>query len=95
MRGFKPLKYDFAKIHMTGGLAFKSMPLTSKTIHWEEEQENITFVKMASSETWLVMATTGYTKHASLGRTSLLEDLRLEIQKLCDGEESSFFPCQI
>ena len=94
MRGFKPLKYNFAKIHMTGGLAFKSMPLTSKTIHWEEEQENITFVKMASSETWLVMATTGYTKHASLGRTSLLEDLRLEIQKLCDGEESSFSPAK-
>lgn len=90
MSGFKPLKFDFGKIHMTGGHAAKSLPMTSKTIT-VTEKENITFVKLAISETWLIMAATGQAKYtgSSFGRTSLLEDLRVEIQKLCDGEGSS------
>ena len=73
----------------------RSRPLSSKTIT-ASEQEDIRFVKIAVSETWLIMATTGQAKHtaSSFGRTSLLEDLRLEIQKLCDGEESSFSPAK-
>ena len=69
--------------------------MTSKTVTGPD-QKNITFVKMAVSETWLIMATTGQAKHtaSSFGRTSLLEDLRLEIQKLCDGEESSYSPAK-
>ena len=80
---------------MAGGHSAKSLPLTSKTVTGPE-QENITFVKMAVSETWLIMATTGQSKHtaSSFGRTSLLEGLRMEIQKLCDGEESSVSPAK-
>ena len=66
------------------------MPMSSKTVPGPTEQ-NITFVKLAINETWLIMATTGQGKYhsSSFGRTSLLECLREEVQKLCDGEESS------
>ena len=95
MSEFKPMKFDFGKIHMTGGHSAKSHPLTSKTITGPEQEES-TFVKMAVSETWLIMTTTGQAKctGSSFGRTSLLEDLRMELQKLCDGEESSVSPAK-
>ena len=51
MSGSRPLKFEFGKIHITGGHSAKAHPLTSKTVTGPE-QENITFVKMAVSETW-------------------------------------------
>ena len=51
--------------------------------------ENITVVKLAFTERWLQEATTGHSKHSgkAFGRMSLLEDLRVMIQQVCDGEE--------
>ena len=85
MTGFKPMKLDFGKIHMSGGHLSKSLPLTSKSVA-VPHGEPITFVKLAVSEMWLIAATTGQSKYSasSFGRTSLLDDVRLEIQKLCD-----------
>ena len=90
MTGFKQVKFNYGKIHVSGGHAGKSHPLVSQTVSGPHG-EHITFVKMAVTEPWLIMATTGQNKHraSSFGRTSLLDDLRLEIQKLCDGAESS------
>ena len=90
MSKFKPLRFNFEKIHIQGGHTVKSLPMVSRTVEGPDKQ-NITFVKMAVSEAWLIMATTGQSKHtaSSFGRTSLLEDLRVHIQNLCDGVESA------
>lgn len=90
MSKFKPLKFHFGKIHVQGGHTAKSLPLNSKTVE-VSDKENITFVKLSVAEPWLIMATTGASKHtaSSFGRTSLLEDLRINIQKMCNGAESS------
>ena len=44
---------------------------------------------MKTSELWVFAAITGQSKYAasSFGRASLLGELRLEIQKVCDGAE--------
>ena len=87
MSHFAPLKCDFGKIHISGGQTSKGLPAMSKQVA-SPSGESITFVKLASSEMWLLKSTTGCsTYHASaFGRTSLLDDLRLTVQKHCDGE---------
>ena len=49
-------------------------------------RQKSTFVKLATSELWLIQSTTGQAKYAgsSFGRTSLLDVLREEMQKHCD-----------
>ena len=56
----------------------------------ESRGTNITFVKIANTEPWLVAATTGSTKAvgSSFGRTTLLERLREQLSQFCDGETS-------
>ena len=87
MTGFKPVKFSFAQIHISGGHGAKPIPVTSKTV----SDPIGTFVNMSCSEAWLVFAATGSTKYlaGSFGRTSLLEDLRDKVQKHCDGDMSS------
>lgn len=91
MQGFKPVKFSFGQIHFSGGFVGKPIPVNSRTVSDESGHSNMTFVKMACSETWLLLATTGHKRHnaGSFGRTSLLEDLRDKVQKYCDGEVSS------
>ena len=86
---FKPLTFEFGKIHMSGGYSTKSYPMISKTIT-APNGDNITFVKLAVSEPWLIASTTGHSKYAgsSFGRTSLLDVLREEIQTHCDNPGS-------
>ncbi len=90
MKGFRPVKFAFSQIHISGGHGAKPIPVTSKSVP-ETSGSNTTFVKMASNEVWLVFATTGQTKYTagSFGRTSLLEELRDKVQQICDGEMSS------
>ena len=79
---------EFGKIHMKGGHVAKSLPMTSKTVEGPNRQ-NVTFIKLATSEAWLIAAVTGSSKSSSssFGRTSLLQELRDHILKMCDGEE--------
>ena len=86
MSQFRPLKFDFGKIHLSGGQSPKSFPVTSKQIT-SASGESITFVKVATTENWLLMVTTGGCRYASssFGRTSLLDTLRTEVSKHCDG----------
>ena len=73
---------------MKGGHAAKPSPMTSRTVEGPDRQ-NVTFIKLATSETWLIMAVTGSSRYAasSFGRTSLLDVLRDRISKLCDGSD--------
>ena len=86
MSQFRPLKFDFGKIHLSGGQTPRSFPVTSKHIT-SASGESITFVKVATTENWLLMVTTGVCRYAasSFGRTSLLDALRAEVSKHCDG----------
>ena len=79
---------EFGKIHMKGGHVAKALPMTSKTVEGPNRQ-NVTFIKLATSEAWLIAAVTGNSKYtsSSFGRTSLLQELRDHISKMCDGEE--------
>ena len=81
---FRPLKFDFGEIHMSGGQSQRAYPMTSKVVEGADG-ENITFVKLAIAETWLIASTTGQKKitGSSFGRTSLLDDLRENIKKHC------------
>ena len=94
---FRPLTFEYEKIHISGGHSTKSLPMISKTVKVpgtaakgtaakDKEDDKMTFVKLAVSELWLIASTTGQTKYAgsSFGRTSLLDVLREEIQKHCD-----------
>ena len=85
---FRPVQMEFGKIHMKGGHVAKSLPMTSKTVEGPNRQ-NVTFIKLATSEAWLIAAVTGSSKSSSssFGRTSLLQELRDQISKMCDGEE--------
>ena len=79
---------EFGKIHMKGGHVAKALPMTSKTVEGPNRQ-NVTFIKLATTEAWLIAAVTGNSKYSSssFGRTSLLQELRDHISKMCDGEE--------
>ena len=79
---------EFGKIHMKGGHVAKALPMTSKTVEGPNRR-NVTFVKLATTEAWLIAAVTGSSKYSSssFGRTSLLQELRDHISKMCDGEE--------
>ena len=85
---FRPVQLEFGKIHMKGGHSAKALPMTSRTVEGPDRQ-NVTFVKMATTELWLISAVTGSARYSasSFGRTSLLDDLRDRISKLCDGDE--------
>ena len=91
MTGFKPVRFSFGQIHVSGGLAGKPQPVNSKTVGDSAGEGNMTFVKMSSGEQWLTCATTGQRRYSggSFGRTSLLDELRDKVQKYCDGEGPS------
>ena len=47
-----------------------------------------TFAKLLATEAWLMIVTTGVQKpfHTAIGRTSLLNELRAHVCRLCDGD---------
>ena len=91
---FKPVEFEFGQVHVRGGHYGKFTPITTKTVRCQESSVEERFVKLALSDQWLIGATTGTTKYtaSSFGRTSLLQDLRAHVEKLCDGEEASESP---
>ena len=86
---FKPVRFEFGKIHVSGGYASKPMAMVTKTIDDTDGKKKI-FAKMRASENWLVMATCGHgnKNKSSFDRTSLIEDLRERICRLCDGVDA-------
>ena len=86
LAAFRPVKFEYGKIHMSGGYNTKPLAMKSKTVDNADGQSK-TFVKMSSTEAWLVCSTTGacHKNGSSFDRTSLLGDLRDRISRLCDG----------
>ena len=76
------MKYVFGHVHISGG--HTSKPLPAKTISFDDASRDIntTFVKLASTEPWLLAATTGSTK--SFGRTTMLARLQEQLRQFYD-----------
>ena len=93
LAAFRPVKFEYGKVHMPGGFTAKLSAMKSKTV---EDADCIakTFVKVSSSEAWLVLSTTGSSDEigSSIDRTSLLGDLRDRIGHLCDGDQPTVQP---
>lgn len=83
---FRPVQFELGKIHVAGGYLPKAMAMITKTVDHTDCKKKI-FVKMGSTENWLLASTCGSTRRhsTSFGRTSLLEILRERILQLCDG----------
>ena len=87
---FKPVKIEFGQVHIAGGYMAKAQPVVSKSIEGSDRRQHI-FVKMASSEYWLITATCGGKRDGSrvgFARTSLLCTLREHILRLSDGTDA-------
>ena len=87
---FKPVEFEFGQVHVRGGHTGKYTPTTTKTVRCKDSSVEERFLKLAFTDQWLINATTGSTKYtaSSFGRTSLLQDLRAHVERLCDGEEA-------
>jgi hypothetical protein len=59
LAAFRPVKLEYGKIHVSGGYVTRPMPVKSKTIDTADGQAK-TFVKLASTESWLITSTTGH-----------------------------------
>ena len=57
-RIFKPVKFEFGKVHIAGGFTSTPSSVTSKTIEGTDKKQHI-FVKMAATEHWLLTACCG------------------------------------
>jgi hypothetical protein len=83
---FEPVKFEFGKIHISGGYVSKPMSTITKTI---DDVDGIkkTFVKMSTVESWLIMCVCGQSSKnkSSFERTSLLEIIHDRIGRMCDG----------
>ena len=86
LAAFRPVKFEYGKIHMSGGYNTRPIAMKSKTVNTADGGSK-TFVKMATTEAWLIISTTGrcIKNGSSFDRTSLLGDLRDHISRLCDG----------
>ena len=94
LKKFKPVEFQFGQVHVRGGHCGKFTPIATKTVRCKDSSVEERFVKLVFTDQWLIGATTGTTKYtaSSFGRTSLLQDLRAHVERLCDGEEPSETP---
>ena len=86
-RIFKPVKFEFGQVHIAGGFTSTPAAVKSKTIEGSDKKQHI-FVKMATTEGWLMSATCGSRddgRAQAFGRTSLLEQIRNCIVRKADG----------
>ena len=84
---FRPAKFEFSKVHFSGGLLRRPMPITTKkvTVHNGEK----IFVKIRQNEAWLVGAVSGQKAHGALCRTTLISTLHSFVEQACNGELDS------
>ena len=78
-KAFEPAKMEFGKVHVSGGLLKKAMPLT--TIELIVRNGKKLFVNMMASETWLKLAVTGQRRQGKAYRTPLWTTLRRIVGK--------------
>lgn len=57
---FKPVRFEFGKMHISGGYTWKPMAMVTKTTD-DRNGKQQRFVKMAATEQWLIMSTCGST----------------------------------
>ena len=86
-KAFRPAKFEYSKVHFSGGLLKKPMPLTTKRV--TDSEGGKTFVKMTHSEPWLIGAVSGQKSHGMLCRTTLLKTLGGYVEQACNGELDS------
>ena len=86
MESYTDVRFTYGRVHVKGSFLKTPMSVTAKRIPVGRELK--WFVKMSTSEAWLVKATTGQNKHShsSFGRTSLLPTLREKVNQVCNGE---------
>ena len=89
-RIFKPVKFEFGKIHIAGGFTTTPSAVTSRTVEVSEGRQHI-FVKMAAKEQWLMTAVCGGgrndVRYKAFRRTTLLDVLRTHIVRKADGDD--------
>mgnify|MGYP005710608211 CR=1 FL=1 len=86
---FKPVRIEFGQVHVAGGFSSKAAPVKSRSVEGSDKKQHV-FVKMSSSEAWLLQATCGKGHRSGVGfaRTSLLCILRGHLLRLADGTEA-------
>ena len=89
-RIFKPVNFEFDRIHIAGGYTSNPSPVTSRTVDESDNKQHV-FVKMAGKEHWLMNAVCGGPSNSvrarTFGRTTLLDVLRMHIQRKSDGAD--------
>ena len=83
---FHLMKFHFDKVHISGGHTTKPLLATVMSYDDASRGTTITCVKLASTEAWLLAATTGSTKAVGspFGRTTLLGRLREQLRQFYD-----------
>jgi hypothetical protein len=83
---FKPVKFEFGQVHIAGGHTATPASAKSKSVEGSDKKQHL-FVKMATSEKWLLHAVcgSGDKSRYSFSRTSLMNELRDQIVRLADG----------
>ena len=83
---FNVMKFHFDKVHISGGHTTK--PLLATVMRYDDASRGTTatFVKLASTEAWLLAATTGSPKAAgsAFSRTTLLQRLQKQLRQYYD-----------
>ena len=84
---FRPVHFEFGKVHFKGGLLTKPMPMTTRVVRMQSGSDE-TFVNLKCKEPWLVEAATGNKRYngSSFGRTSLVDILHNLTKQFCDGD---------
>ena len=86
MSKFRLMRFHFDKIHISGGHSTKALPATVMNCEDASRGTTTTFVKLASTEAWLLAATTGSPKAAgsAFSRTTLLQRLQKQLRQYYD-----------
>ena len=84
MRSCRKVEVTYDQLHVKGGLLAKSSPIIAKRIQVGANAK--WFAKIATTEKWLLMATTGFgVLNSSFRRTSLPDTLREKVEQACNG----------
>ena len=81
---FQPVKLELGKVHFSGGLLKKAMPLTTRELIVRNEKK--TFVNMEAGEIWLKLAVTGQRRLGMISRNPLWTTLHKIAGAAYEGE---------
>ena len=87
-RAFKPVQFLSDRVLVTGGHLSKPIEATSKTVVGPDKLHHV-FVKMSGIDRWLQRCVCGTPsqglKDKSSRRMTLIDIMRMQIRRLCDG----------